>query len=1767
MSASNMECVVVGDGVEGHIMLAAGEHGDANVPPPNTDMTHGVNAGTAVHRMERELPDSIEDSLGGRPRRDPVGETIARLLNQGKIPGFGYDGKPDQTQQEGFKLIPVLSARNFRAVKRILGSLWEGYSSDRAHNMTASCGEGGDSVWFIFKILALCYVVVYSLNDIVIRSVAELFFISILGTIASVLVDYEEVKCGVVVLVDIITPSFIKSFAAAFAKSVSWIIARVEHNYLWGGYFQGRVQLWSDEGRLEKFRRKHRRLMANMNDQKRNKRDRNKSKAERMRREKLGWSFTSDEMAKMKQEIWERDRIEITSKELVRCPPTFFPEKLAVPKDPRRQEESSRHLDALQFCHRMVLLSERQQNVQVSISMDASDGHKCPSRQPGQKVISPRESIEVQFPKVGIDSSKHSRLASDTSFMSFSDASTNAFDHLDDEQDNDDELSIGTYTSESTAQSMPWMLVGAKITHKLLNSRKLQRVIANPDAAQNLLPEDAKMLIDSAKKEITPTKASTLDGAGSFKDQLSLSVSEVTNTSPSDVELKKPVHGMWTDAGAVASTPRANFGAFTLASSPNRPQDKIEEGVEGVIQLNSFQSRSQQPLQTITLMTQTPTTLNLESAPTPLQNNTSRRLFGGLVDRKQSSSLPPSMQVTRLAPIEAGVKIVVPLFPPNIITSAEINDSSFYQMGTVLSSHRISTKSESFFGKHKTDCLAIHLLLDKALLRGSKFAEMNVRILDEWNYVPRHSKYPIGSCVATTFGVGVLVGWRVEDDMHVIRSLWKRNGPGSGLAYLRRDSVHSVVEAAVGFDVETSHYGPGSVVAYVKGGRCNTSGRYLVRVTGRYRIKTVEMKRNQIMRCHGATFVPITEHIRAAAQYRLQVLCYKAKLREQMLNNPSRGVREKGMWRHFSEYIDLFANSFSKAISEDPDFDKEVDKLVSHIINLLDENIASQKSSKDEDIVVSDILEAGLNGPDSATVNSSGENSVKSNESDFTAGWNMNDLFGNFFMTPAEEENVVTDNLDILRQTQAFEDAHDSVEILIRVLVRTVTVARSSVPNRPKLHMALAVIHEGLLFVRQVLRVQRKHTSKRLVEAWFRALNELSNTFGPLKKRGEKLGVRLAKRFKKHGNVAKKRILRFVDIILSDTQLLFALELGDWRKALTRLEVSIVKASVTDATTVEQMHKGIAMMYKNLAPRKRDHKSRAAANRNTQKAVNFAKLMKVVASPGRSLLRLLTLDDVLLVFDRILVRVFEKDPHCSMVINIWASTFHSIRHLRTLNNMEISGRLWKTVLDAIDEELSFAISEIPQATKDFVEPFVKLFSLGVSQFHLIQSGSSNDDWLDFLLADDAVGIIEELDLKFIASLEGFCKDIKQVVQVLPYIKTIDNDILDLMDEFDFDLLLKEISDSIGDAEKLKDYITDRSTVLVERFLDYLPRMSIPIERIELQDGWVLTCRGKDGGDLRLSDISVARENLLCRVAGSSDNVFHPITGKSSYVCAPKHESPRHKVSPIIDTEGEPTVLNDIFDLILSAKSHGNWVAGMGDLKDASHFDGVPYPLNGLPLSNDLKMQIDLWQTSAISDFELLQTAIREVSKQIQLHKDLEESGATLKPKPAVQTFNPSVDPTLLFLDIKKLTLCLHEFGFRIEKECPTIFDPVFEGSASIQVKNVSITLKVEIKKENVLRQGNEVPVPVLQLAKYEVGIEHLQLEFMDTGADWLLNSVLNGLSLQITTIVQDNLKDQLETQVQNVLEQVNNLVDSNPELLLNVLGITINELDENIVCI
>ena len=112
-------------------------------------------------------------------------------------------------------------------------------------------------------------------------------------------------------------------------------------------------------------------------------------------------------------------------------------------------------------------------------------------------------------------------------------------------------------------------------------------------------------------------------------------------------------------------------------------------------------------------------------------------------------------------------------------------------------------------------------------------------------------------------------------------------------------------------------------------------------------------------------------------------------------------------------------------------------------------------------------------------------------------------------------------------------------------------------------------------------------------------------------------------------------------------------------------------------------------------------------------------------------------------------------------------------------------------------------------------------------------------------------------------------------------------------------------------------------------------MSIPIERRELQDGWVLTCRSKDGGDLRLSDLSVLRENLLVSILGG-ENVFHTSSGKE-FIGSPRKKLPVTFDTELTDDEDEDdSVLDEIRDMILSSQDHGSWTVGMGGLKGVSN---------------------------------------------------------------------------------------------------------------------------------------------------------------------------------------------------------------------------------------
>lgn len=192
-------------------------------------------------------------------------------------------------------------------------------------------------------------------------------------------------------------------------------------------------------------------------------------------------------------------------------------------------------------------------------------------------------------------------------------------------------------------------------------------------------------------------------------------------------------------------------------------------------------------------------------------------------------------------------------------------------------------------------------------------------------------------------------------------------------------------------------------------------------------------------------------------------------------------------------------------------------------------------------------------------------------------------------------------------------------------------------------------------------------------------------------------------------------------------------------------------------------------------------------------------------------------------------------------------------------------------------------------------------------------------------------------------------------------RSIDDDILNLIDEVDLDEFIKEASDAIEDVDRLTDFVREKSTIAIERFLvcsctalycsvyseeflttpllfeqDWIPKMSIPVERRELGDGWVLTCRGEGGGDLTLSDVIIKRENLCCQVLGG-ETMFFPMFGhdnsEAESVVSGISSSALYEASDkaVVET----SVLDHIRDLLETAQNEGCWVAGRGGVEKVS----------------------------------------------------------------------------------------------------------------------------------------------------------------------------------------------------------------------------------------
>lgn len=195
--------------------------------------------------------------------------------------------------------------------------------------------------------------------------------------------------------------------------------------------------------------------------------------------------------------------------------------------------------------------------------------------------------------------------------------------------------------------------------------------------------------------------------------------------------------------------------------------------------------------------------------------------------------------------------------------------------------------------------------------------------------------------------------------------------------------------------------------------------------------------------------------------------------------------------------------------------------------------------------------------------------------------------------------------------------------------------------------------------------------------------------------------------------------------------------------------------------------------------------------------------------------------------------------------------------------------------------------------------------------------------------------------------------------------SIDDDILNLIDEVDLEEFLKEAAEAIEDADRLTGFVREKATVAIERFLvrvlycrsaflidgtfiltkapacfhqDWIPKMSIPVERRELGEGWVLTCRGESGGDLTLSDVIIKRENLCCQVLGG-ETMFFPMFGQD------KNNSDNESlvsgvssfaVDEIRDSSVVETSILDHVRLVLEqAHREGYWEAGHGGVEKVS----------------------------------------------------------------------------------------------------------------------------------------------------------------------------------------------------------------------------------------
>ena len=628
------------------------------------------------------------------------------------------------------------------------------------------------------------------------------------------------------------------------------------------------------------------------------------------------------------------------------------------------------------------------------------------------------------------------------------------------------------------------------------------------------------------------------------------------------------------------------------------------------------------------------------------------------------------------------------------------------QMTTVVSCHRIilpiSTSGSYNVPKKTTNFLSLHLQIDKSFLKNGRFAQMYIRIPDDPSQMPRHSCFPIGSCVATSFGIGVVAGWRVEDDVYIIRALWKKRGSGSAYAYMQKNAIHGIIEAGIGFKVRTKR-GKGKVLAYVNGGKDQLQGRFFVlfEESGHQKGHVLELNRSDILSCPSAKYIPVIEQIRAAAHYQIQLDSYKAAVQGWDVD-----FMKPLQW---SKEIEILSNSFIAAVEENPNFDHELNNLTSSLISFLEDLDIGNKKKETNDSIDDNKLEndATLKNIEHHTIVENEKNNknprAKFDRPFQSAVWTepgllfFNDLFGGIF-----KENDVHESKNKPELTNSSESSIESEEernnyerayAFIKTLRRTLAIAQANIgSSRQDLRLALSIISEMLVFIRIVVKVRQTNVSKEAKAIRSRTFKEMKATLYPIQKRIARVSQGIVARLEEHGTRAKARLLHLCQMLVNDEKLLLALEHGDWAMSVSRIERNVVKAQILDSERCAQFHEKFLIVMNTLAPQASQGED--AALRSGEKIASFARVMKWLAEPRQTILKFITRDDVAEILERILVRVLKNHEPLSDIANIYAYNFRSIRYFRMFINMEMSATLWLPVSVEIFQTWSiFSTSE------------------------------------------------------------------------------------------------------------------------------------------------------------------------------------------------------------------------------------------------------------------------------------------------------------------------------------------------------------------------------------------------------------------------------------------------------------------------------------------